>query len=116
MIKYRCPNCLSLDSIVVDRIFDGRILFNCEKCKLCCVIPFEVSIDDTYIEFLDRFDSKSVTIMTNLKLVLEQEKLVRSEKEIQNMVKNYKIENKLVKNILFSEKDYIVDFRKIKAS
>ena len=116
MIKYRCPNCLSLDSIVVDRIFDGRILFNCEKCKLCCVIPFEVSIDDTYIEFLDRFDSKSVTIMTNLKLVLEQEKLVRSEKEIQNLVKNYKIENKLVKNILFSEKDYIVDFRKIKDS
>jgi hypothetical protein len=44
-----------LDSIVVDRIFDGRILFNCEKCKICCVIPFYVNLDETYMEFLEKF-------------------------------------------------------------
>lgn len=102
-----------LDSIAVDRIFDDRILFKCEKCKICCLIPFDISLDETYIEFLDRFDSKSVTSMNDLKVELEQEKIVRSKKEIEEMIDKCKIDNQLINNILFSEKDYIVDFRNI---
>ena len=116
MRKYRCPNCTSLSSIKINRIYDGRILFICEKCKICAVLPFYNNIDDTYLEFLDKFDNGHVTVFEDLKIVLENEKLVRSKKEIENMIKDSKINNTLLNKILYSDLDYIVQVKKLEGS
>lgn len=116
MKKYRCPNCTSLNSLKVNRIFDGRLLFTCEKCKICSVLPFYTNLDETYLEFLDRFDKGYVTVFEDLKIVLEKEKLVRSRKEIMKMLEKSKINNNLINEILFSDLDYVVDVIKLKES
>jgi transposase-like protein len=94
--KYRCPNCTSLNSLKVNRIFDGRLLFTCEKCEICSVLPFYTNLDETYLEFLDRFDKGYVTVFEDLKIVLEKEKLVRPRKEIMKMLEKSKINNNLI--------------------
>ncbi|MGZ5470693.1 MAG: DEAD/DEAH box helicase [Nitrososphaeraceae archaeon] len=116
MNKYRCPNCTSLDSLRVNRIFDGRLLFTCEKCHVCSVLPFYNTLDETYLEFLDRFDNGYVTIFEDLKIILEKEKLVRSKTEIEKMIKKSKINNNLINEILYSELDYVVDVIKLEES
>ncbi|MGZ5551280.1 MAG: DEAD/DEAH box helicase, partial [Nitrososphaeraceae archaeon] len=116
MKKYRCPNCTSLNSLRVNRIFDGRLLFTCEKCHVCSVLPFYNTLDETYLEFLDRFDNGHVTIFEDLKIILEKEKLVRSKTEIEKMIKKSKINNNLINEILYSELDYVVDVIKLEES
>ncbi|MGZ5484926.1 MAG: DEAD/DEAH box helicase [Nitrososphaeraceae archaeon] len=116
MKKYRCPNCTSLNSLRVNRIFDGRLLFTCEKCHVCSVLPFYNTLDETYLEFLDRFDNGYVTIFEDLKIILEKEKLVRSKTEIEKMIKKSKINNNLINEILYSELDYVVDVIKLEES
>lgn len=116
MKKYRCPNCTSLNSLRVNRIFDGRLLFTCEKCHVCSVLPFYNNLDETYLEFLDRFDNGYVTIFEDLKIILEKEKLVRSKTEIEKMIKKSKINNNLINEILYSDLDYVVDVIKLEES
>ncbi len=116
MKKYRCPNCSSLNSLKVNRIFDGRLLFTCEKCQVCSVLPFYNNLDETYLEFLDRFDNGYATVFEDLKVVLEKEKLVRSRKEIIKMLEKSKINDNLINEILFSDLDYVVDVIKLKES
>jgi len=114
--KYRCPNCTTLNSLRVNRIFDGRLLFTCEKCHVCSVLPFYNNLDETYLEFLDRFDNGYVTIFEDLKIILEKEKLVRSKTEIEKMIKKSKINNNLINEILYSDLDYVVDVIKLEES
>lgn len=116
MKKYRCPNCTTLNSLRVNRIFDGRLLFTCEKCHVCSVLPFYNNLDETYLEFLDRFDNGYVTIFEDLKIILEKEKLVRSKTEIEKMIKKSKINNNLINEILYSDLDYVVDVIKLEES
>lgn len=116
MKKYRCPNCTTLNSLRVNRIFDGRLLFTCEKCHVCSVLPFYNNLDETYLEFLDRFDNGHVTIFEDLKIILEKEKLVRSKTEIEKMIKKSKINNNLINEILYSDLDYVVDVIKLEES
>lgn len=117
MKKYRCPNCSSLNSIKTNKIFDGRLLFICEKCRICSVLPFYNSIDETYLAFLDKFDNGYVTVFDDLKMVLEDEKIVRSKKEIEKMIEKSRLSNNsLLNEILYSDLDYIVEFKKLEES
>ncbi len=114
--NYRCPHCTSLNSLKVNKIFDGRILFTCEKCHLYSVLPFYNNLDETYLEFLDRFDKGYITVSEDLKIVFEEEKLLRSRKEIEKMIEKNKINNNLINEILFSDLDYVVDVIKLEES
>lgn len=117
MKKYRCPNCSSLNSIKINKIFDGRLLFICEKCEICSVLPFYNNIDETYLAFLDKFDNGHVTVFEDLKIVLENEKIVRSKKEIAKMIKKSSISNdNLLNEILYSDLDYVVEVKKLEES
>ncbi|HJU58560.1 MAG TPA: DEAD/DEAH box helicase [Nitrososphaeraceae archaeon] len=116
MKKYRCPNCSFLNSIKINRIFDGRLLFICEKCEICSVLPFYNNIDETYLVFLDKFDNGYITVFEDLKVILENEKIVRPRKEIEKMLKKSNINSKLLNEILYSELDYLVDVKKLKES
>ncbi|HYZ95539.1 MAG TPA: DEAD/DEAH box helicase, partial [Nitrososphaeraceae archaeon] len=116
MKKYRCPDCSSLNSIKINRIFDGRLLFICEKCKICSVLPFYNNIDETYLAFLDKFDNGYVTVFEDLKMVLENEKIVRSKNEIEKMMEKSRISNTLLNEILYSDLDYVVEVKKLEES
>lgn len=110
---YRCPRCGSLHSVGVDRIFDGRLIFRCSRCGICSIVPAAASPEESYLEFLDRFDGGSgVAESGDLKLLMEQEKIIRSPAEIEGMLSGAGSSgDPLIEGILRSQLDYVVDFR-----
>ena len=112
MPHFRCPNCGLLNSIHVDKIFDGRFLFRCLKCNICNILPLNTNIEETYLDFLDLYDKKHITNTENLKSLMQEEKIIRPERDIRSLIsQNGANNNELVKRVLYSDKDYIVDFK-----
>ena len=112
MSRFRCPNCESFNSIQMDKIFDGRSLFRCSKCNIRAILPLNINLDETYLDFLDLYDKRRTTTAENLRVVMEEEKIIRSHSEIRSLIsKNNANNNELLKKILYSDKDYIVDFK-----
>ncbi|MGI0012002.1 MAG: DEAD/DEAH box helicase [Nitrososphaera sp.] len=111
--NYRCPRCKSLHAVGVEKIFDGRLIFRCAKCSLCSIIPRATTTDEAYLEFLDRYDSGSgVAEAGDLKLLMEQEKIIRSPEEISALLaSNGASGDPLLEDVLRSQQDYVVDFR-----
>jgi DEAD/DEAH box helicase domain-containing protein len=115
LVKYRCPKCSSLHSVEVDKIFDGRLIFRCSKCKICAIISPAGSTDEAYLNFLDRYESGSgVADSDDLKLLMEQEKIIRSSSEIDALMAEAKATgDPLLEQTLRSQQDYVVDFQAI---
>ena len=112
MSHFRCPNCGSLNSIQTDKIFDGRFLFRCTKCNICSILPLNNNLEETYLDFLDLYDTRCITTTENLRSLMEKEKIIRSEPEIKSLItENSANNNELIKKILYSDKDYVVDFK-----
>ena len=110
--KYRCPNCISLNSIDVNKIYNGRLMFLCSKCSICGVVPPAAYPDEAYLEFLDMYDNGQVVKAQDLESLLEQERLLRPASEIDSLIyRNHADGDELLKAILRSKKDYVVDFR-----
>ena len=99
----------------VEKIFDGRLIFRCAKCNICSIVPAATSPDESYLEFLDRFDNASgIAEASDLKLLMEQQKLIRSSGEIDSILsENNAAGDPLLEDTLRSQQDYIVDFRVI---
>jgi DEAD/DEAH box helicase domain-containing protein len=108
MAKYRCPNCKG--AINAEKIFDGRVLFSCNQCSIHSLVPFDSDIDGTYMEFLEQYDNGNV-VHDNLDSLLEREKILRSRGEIEPMLQGN--DDALVRNTLFTRRDYVVDYRLI---
>lgn len=104
-----------LHAIGVDKIFDGRLIFRCSKCGLCSIVPQASSVDDAYLDFLDRYDSgKGIADSGDLKLLMEHEEIIRSSAEIDSFLSSSEATgDSLLQDVLHSQQDYIVDFRVI---
>jgi DEAD/DEAH box helicase domain-containing protein len=78
-------------------------------------VPASTSLDDSYLEFLDRYDKGTgVAEAGDLKLLMEQEKIIRPSAEIDALLSKHGVEgNPLLENALHSQQDYVVDFRVI---
>jgi DEAD/DEAH box helicase domain-containing protein len=115
VVNYRCPKCSSPHSVGVDKIFDGRLIFRCAKCKICSVVPAAASMDESYLDFLDRCESGTgVADASDLKLLMEQERIVRPAKEIDAlMAAAIASGDPLLEEVLRSQQDYVVDFQAI---
>jgi DEAD/DEAH box helicase domain-containing protein len=115
LINYRCPKCSSLHSVGVDKIFDGRLIFRCSKCNICAVISPAGSTDEAYLNFLDRYESGSgVADADDLKLLMEQERIIRSSTEIDALMAAAKATGDLLlEQVLRSQQDYVVDLQAI---
>lgn len=115
MSNYRCPNCKNSNYVEIEKIFDKRLLFLCSKCKICIFVEgnkFNRNLDEVYLDFLEQYDNGNFTKINELKNLLEQEKIIRPFYEIQKILeKNNLVKNVLLKKILFTEKDYLADFR-----
>ncbi|MDQ4066775.1 MAG: DEAD/DEAH box helicase, partial [Thermoproteota archaeon] len=115
MTNYRCPKCSSLHSVGVDKIFDGRLIFRCSKCNICAIVPTPGSTDEAYLEFLDRCESGAgIAYGDDLKLVMQQEKIIRPSAEIDALMAASKAtDDPLLEQTLRSQQDYIVDIQAI---
>src|SRR5581483_551182 len=114
--NYRCPKCSSPHSVGADMIFDGRLIFRCSKCKICAIVPQAGgSVDEAYLDFLDRYESGSgIAQADDLKLLMEQEKIIRSAKEIDSFLAAASASgDPLLEDVLRSSQDYIVDLQAI---
>ena len=86
-------------------------MFACIRCNVCSVLPYMPNQDEAYLEFLVRYDNGQLAKTCDLES-LEQERLLRPMSEINSLlVQNNASNNELLKSILSSKKDYVVDFR-----
>ena len=112
--NYRCPNCSSLNSVDVNKIYNGRLMFVCSKCNICGVVPSFANQDEAYLEFLDMYDNGQLAKTQDLESLLEQERLLRPISEVDSLLyRNNAKENELLRATIYSRKDYVVDFRVI---
>lgn len=112
--NYRCPACQSPHSVVADKMFDGRLIFRCAKCKMCAITSQQASTDEAYLDFLDRYESGGATSADNLRLLMEQENIIRPKKQIDAFLESTMSEgDKLLESVLRSDQDFIVDLRAI---
>src|SRR5712692_3773095 len=78
--RYRCPACNSFNSVNFNKIFDGRLLFSCSKCKICALVPTHSDSDNpdsAYLEFLDLYDNGRITNSDDLNAIMRQERILR---------------------------------------
>ncbi|HEY3094139.1 MAG TPA: DEAD/DEAH box helicase [Nitrososphaera sp.] len=115
MVNYRCPKCISPHSVRADKIFDGRLIFRCAKCKICSIVPTSGSADEAYLDFLDRYESGSgIADAADLKLLMEQERIIRPAKEIDALMAAANASgDPLLEDVLRSQQDYVVNFQAI---
>ncbi|HEY6883375.1 MAG TPA: DEAD/DEAH box helicase [Nitrososphaeraceae archaeon] len=92
-------------------------MFLCSKCDICGVVPSVGNQDEAYLGFLDMYDNGQAAKAQDLGLLLEQERLLRPASEIDSLInRNHAEEDELLRVILYSKKDYVVDFRVIHES
>jgi DEAD/DEAH box helicase domain-containing protein len=87
-------------------------MFACIRCNIGSILPPAPNQDEAYLEFLDRYDSGQVAKIHDLDSLVEQEKLLRPMSEISSLLaENNASNNELLESVLYSKKDYVVDFR-----
>jgi len=119
--RYKCPKCNSYNSVNVDKIFDGRLLFCCSKCNICALVPKDADADgpdSAYLEFLDLYDNGLIANSVDLNTIMQQERILRPPSEIKALLEkgNKGTTNKLLKEVLSSQKDYVVEYSLIQDS
>jgi DEAD/DEAH box helicase domain-containing protein len=112
--RYRCPKCKLPNSIDVNKVHDGRLIIVCSACGICALVPSMSNLDEAYLEFLSMYDSGHITEIESLNSLMEHEKLLRPTSEIDTMIlRNNANNNEMLKDILRSQKDYVVDYKVI---
>lgn len=88
-------------------------MVSCTNCKIEDILNFSKNFDEVYLDFLTRFDDGKISDQDQLKESLLQEGIIRDEAEIKKMIEGISI-NDITKQVLFSKKDYISNFKRIK--
>jgi len=95
-------------------MFDGRLVFRCAKCGICAIVPQQASVDEAYLDFLDRCEDGGAASANELRLLMEQEKIIRPKKEIDAFLESAGAAgDPLLESVLRSDQDFIVDLRAI---
>jgi DEAD/DEAH box helicase domain-containing protein len=106
-----------LNSLDSSKIYNGGLIFVCNKCTICGVVKSIEDYDEAYLEFLDMYDNGQISNIHDPKSLPGLEKFLRPSSEIESLlIDNNLNENDLLKTILHSKKDYVVDFRVFKES
>ena len=87
---------------------------SCSKCGIEDILEFSKNLDEVFLEFLTRYDKGLVT-EKGLSEGLTDEGIIRSEKEIKEMIGKINPE-KFIEEILFSKKDFISEYKILKNS
>ncbi|MDC0035992.1 DEAD/DEAH box helicase [Nitrosopumilus sp.] len=111
-MKFSCPKCKS--KIEIQKTYNKKMHVSCNKCGIEDILEFSKNPDEVFLEFLTRFDKGLVT-EKGLTEGLTDEGIIRSEKEIKEMIGKTNPE-KIIEKILFSKKDFISDYKILKNS
>ncbi|WP_067958740.1 DEAD/DEAH box helicase [Nitrosopumilus sp. Nsub] len=111
-MKFSCPKCKS--KIEIQKTFNKKIHVSCNKCGIQDILEFSKNPDEVFLEFLSRFDKGLVT-QKELTIELADEGIIRTEKEINEMIGESTPE-KFLEEILRSKKDFISDYKILKNS
>ena len=106
-MKFACPKCKS--KIEIQKTFNKKMHVSCEKCGIEDLLEFSKNSDEVFLEFLSRFDKGLIT-KGELAKGLKDQGIIRSEAEIKEMI-GEKTPDKITKEILFSKKDYISQYK-----
>lgn len=87
---------------------------SCSKCGIEDILEFSKNPDEVFLEFLTKYDKGLVT-KKGLSEELTDEGIIRSEKEIKEMIGKINPE-KFIEEILFSKKDFISEYKILKNS
>ncbi|MCE2498420.1 MAG: DEAD/DEAH box helicase [Nitrosopumilaceae archaeon] len=131
-MKFTCPACGS--GMEMSRTFDGRMHVSCSGCELQDIVAHNSNPDESFLEFLVRYDesgpsgtgaldaAKTATAAiaaagspaepSNAGDAAAQD-MVRPESEIEDMIGD-ESPDKLMRDILYSKKDYVADYRVIR--
>lgn len=90
------------------------MLVTCSKCKIEDILSFSKNHDETYLEFLVRFDDGKISEHNQMRENMIQEGIIRDETEIKKMISDYSMD-KITIDVLFSKRDYVAYFKKIKS-
>ncbi|MDA8720515.1 DEAD/DEAH box helicase [Nitrosopumilus sp.] len=111
-MKFSCPKCKS--KIEIQKTFNKKMHVSCSKCGIEDILEFSKNPDEVFLEFLTRYDKGLVT-EKGLSEELTDEGIIRSEKEIKEMIGKINPE-KFIEEILFSKKDFISEYKILKNS
>ncbi|MDB4849920.1 DEAD/DEAH box helicase [Nitrosopumilus sp.] len=111
-MKFSCPKCKS--KVEIQKTFNKKMHVSCNKCGIEDILEFSKNPDEVFLEFLTRYDKGLVTAK-GLTEGLADEGIIRSEKEIKEMIGKTNPE-KFIEKILFSKKDFVSDYKILKNS
>lgn len=112
-MKYPCPKCSV--QLLLQKTFNNKFLISCHSCGIEDIVDFAKNLDEVYLEFLARYDEGQTPTRKQIGVELRSQGLLRDKKEIEKMVgQNHP--DKLTKEVLFSNKDYISYYKNIKES
>ena len=109
MQRYPCPGCKA--KLDIQKTFSKRILISCPKCGLEDLLEHTKNIDEAVLDFADRFDRGR--LKGEIESDLKQEGIIRDEDQIKKMIGNNTIDE-ITKQALYSKKDYISHYTRIK--
>ena len=110
-MKYACPKCKS--GLTIQKTFNHKTMISCDKCSLEDLLEYSKNIDETYLDFLTKFDEGTIPDKKQMSLGLKADGIIRDEKEIKEMIGNNSLDE-LTKSVLYSKKDYISKFKTLK--
>src|SRR3989304_6011238 len=110
-MKYACPKCKS--GLTIQKTFNHKIMISCDTCSLEDLLEYAKNIDEAYLDFLTKFDEGKIPDKKQMSLGLKADGIIRDEKEIKEMIGN-NAPDELTKSVLYSKKDYISKFKKLK--
>ena len=96
-------------------------MFSCSKCTICALVPKDTDTDapdSGYLEFLDLYDNGRIVKNDDLNAIMQQERILRPSSEIKRLLEksNEGTTDKLLKEVLSSQEDYVVEYRLIQDS
>src|SRR3990172_6034340 len=82
-MKYACPKCKS--GLTIQKTFNHKIMISCDKCSLEDLLEYSKNIDETYLDFLTKFDEGTIPDKKQMSLGLKADGIIRDEKEIKEI-------------------------------
>lgn len=109
-MKYSCPKCKA--KLEIQKTFNKKCMISCEKCGLKDIFEYSKNYDETYLDFLTRYDKGKIPNKNEFGLELENQGIIQDESEIKKMI-GKSLPDNLTKSILFSKKDYVSYYKTI---
>ena len=119
-MRFQCPACGT--GMRVDETFDGRMYVACDGCSIGGLVPYNENRDEAFLEFLVMYDDGRLEAAPRTRGAepaaaadppQSGHAMIRSRPDIDGMIGGEE-PDRLTRDILYSRKDYLADYRVIR--